>query len=105
MSQLANCPVCTAQIEIEADDSGNKVECGHCKSLHRVLDDLSLKILIESLDFAPLAEAEVTAEEVAVTVSSAPKLVSRRERMREQRAAALAAGEGRRATVGRSRRR
>ena len=107
MAKLATCPVCNARIEVESDDAGNKVECGHCRSLHRVQEDLSLKTLIESLEFEPAAvEAEETVEVAAGPAPGAPKLVSRREKMREQRAMALASGEGRRrTTTGRSRRR
>lgn len=104
MAQVANCPVCNSAIELESDDAGNKVECGHCRSLHRVESDFSLKILIESLDFEPIA---VPTEVAAGPGPAAPKLVSRREKMREMRAEALASGGGgrRRATNGRSRRR
>lgn len=110
MSHTATCPVCSARLEVGSDDAGNKVECGHCNSLHRVQEDFSLKTLIEAMEYEPVGVAEESAErEVeAVAASSAPKLVSRREKMREMRAEALASaptGGRRRTTTGRSRRR
>ncbi|MEZ6196014.1 MAG: hypothetical protein R3F20_09870 [Planctomycetota bacterium] len=102
MESHANCPVCTSKITLHSDDVGNKVECGHCHSIHRVTDGPGLKVLIEALEFEPVAAARPNPE---VAAGPAPiKIVSRREKMREARAEALSSGGGRRATTSRSRR-